>query len=113
MIPLPRRLIAIAFLALAPALAFANGKAEVAVAGVAAPGESAGILIPRADATKANLYRRARPVAVALAPDVRQINPPPGLAGRAQEYDVHPKSEWSDDQGFHVDAAGVGYKRRF
>jgi hypothetical protein len=41
------------------------------------------------------------------------MNANPAPEGSPERFDVRAKPEWSDDQGFHVDAAGVGYRRRF
>ena len=77
-------LVAAAVLALAPAPVFAQTRADD-------------------DAVKA----------VASNPDqvARFSNPAPD--GSPQRFDVRAKPEWSDDQGFYLDAARVAYRLRF
>lgn len=99
-------LVAAAVLALAPASLFPQTRAgaDAVKAVTSVPDQNARVSAPRAQPRLASLTAKLR---------LKVMNANPAPEGSPERFDVRAKPEWSDDQGFHVDAAGVGYRRRF
>ena len=99
-------LVAAAFLALAPAPLSAQTRTGAVAVEVA---ETAPDQVARFSAPGARLH----PASLAAKLNLKAMNANPAPEGSPERFDVRAKPEWSDDQGFNVDAAGVGYRRRF
>jgi len=99
-------LVAAAVLALAPAPVFAQTRADDdAVKAVASNPDQ----VARFSATRA----RPRPASLAAKLNLKAMNANPAPEGSPERFDVRAKPEWSDDQGFYLDAARVAYRLWF
>ena len=99
-------LAAAAVLALAPAPLFAQTRAGDVAVKVA---EATADQVARVSAPRT----RPRLVAVAAKLNLMAMNANPASEGSPYSFDLRAKPEWSDDQGFHIDAARLAYRRRF
>lgn len=100
-------LIATLALTLCPAAAFAQTWSPVAVSGLPATAEKGRDLIAAERPSRSKPAPGAPPLHI--KPRVADLS----RATQGPDYDVRPKPEWSDDQGFRVSPTRVAFKGRF